>query len=231
MARRQGKSGLLVHLPKQGRPRTVFPLIEEVIVPPELVENKELLVTPAGSDVPRHMFPKKRKTFRENAYGHYDAFYFSPLVVIFGPQLRLTMFEAYDFSRMEKEVMEQLTTQYDTKLKKELVLEKRNRQPEPDTSTAPSIPFSDGDDSNDDSDDEEEKEREREREREREERRQKKREERKANKPVEGGLMSCAELGVSFIFEPFSDVQDFTRDPSVYKHVVSSSKAIVSSAF
>lgn len=214
-ARIQARNGQRVHVQTQGRPPTVFPMIEKISIPKDLVRAKALLITPALSDVPLHMFPKKRSTKVKDQYGHTSSFYFSPLVVVFGPQLRLTMLKKYDFKNEEKEVTELLTKQYDKKLKQEIA--KRQATTELTArASSPGITFencgdTDSDDSDDDDDDVNE------------EPPAKRPCERKKKKPVAVAPSSSAELGVEFIEEPerpFHHVHTFVRDKNLFFHIM-----------
>lgn len=221
LARKQAKEGKLVHQSKQGRPQTVMPLWQEVKMPTELLNDKGLLVTPAGNDVPPHMFPKKRKTERANEYGHHDYYYFNPFMVIAGPQIRLTIVDKFKFDKTEIEVLSQLTTQYDKKLKEEMKINERKAAAAAAAAAALAPPGSPGicipcdSDSSEDEDEEERKRR--------------RREERKAKrmKPVEGGVAPCSALGVVFDDvpdepkHPFASVQNFVRDKTLFDYVVS----------
>ena len=218
LARKQAREGNLVHQAKQGRPKTVMPLWEEVKIPLELLQRKELLVTLAGNDVPPHMFPKKRKTEYPDSHGYYDAYYFNPFMVIAGPQMRLTIIDAYGFDQVEIEVLEQLTTQYDKKLETE------NKENARRTASSHAPPSSPGicipcDSSSSDSSDDDERE---------QKRRRRHQEEKKAkrNKPVEGEVSTCAAMGIIFDDIPeeakhaFSHVQTFIRDKELFAYIV-----------
>lgn len=132
--------------PQHGRPLTIFPLWDEIEVPEQLlppmplstrppltVQQKWFLVREKRSDgdIMSHFLKAPRST-RETIDEFKRVLMFHPLVVVLGGQLLQRLYRAFDLYEHEREVADQLHTQFANRLHKAKL---SMRQPEQQSTT------------------------------------------------------------------------------------------------